>query len=263
MIIRKFHVDAFTDHLFGGNPAAVCMLDHFLSDDILKAIAAEHNLSETAFVVAKDDYFEIRWFTPRIEVDLCGHATLAAAYVLFNQLHYKNDRIHFQTKTNEDLFVMKNDDLLTLDFPVEEPVISANVSELNFGIDEEILGVWEGRTKYIVLIESERQLSALRPNIEQLKTLDKYGVICTAQGDRADFVSRFFCPKIGINEDPVTGSAHTLLAPFWSERLNKNKMIAHQISARGGKLHISIKDDRVYIGGQAKLYSAGEIFLIS
>jgi PhzF family phenazine biosynthesis protein len=261
--IKLYQVDAFTDKLFSGNPAAVCMIDTWLNDDLMQSIANENNLAETAFVVPNGNDFEIRWFTPIVEVDLCGHATLAAAYVIFNLLNYSNSIIKFYSARSGFLLVEKQNDLLVLDFPADE--LEALNEEQNIVIEKCIgtkpLEGYKGKTDYVAVIENETLLKNLRPSFEEISKLNARGLIVTAKGDNADFVSRFFAPQSGINEDPVTGSAHTSLISLWSNKLGKNKMIALQLSKRGGLLVCELKDSRCMIGGKARLYLTGEISL--
>ncbi len=251
-----FQVDAFTDHIFGGNPAAVCPLDNWLDDETMQKLAAENNLSETAFFVEKGEVFELRWFTPEVEVDLCGHATLAAAHVLFEHLAYDKTKIHFETKSGI-LIVQKEGDRLRMDFPtddmpkVEPPAVLFQAlgirSDLVFATDD-----------YMVVLENESQVKNLDPNFRILSEIDTRGVIVTAPGDEVDFVSRFFAPGAGIDEDPVTGSAHTKLTPYWAKRLGKKEMEARQISQRVGNLTCRYKGTRTEILGKAVTYMTGE-----
>lgn len=258
---RIFQVDAFTDNLFSGNPAAVCLLDKWLSDGLMQSIANENNLAETAFVFPTGQYFEIRWFTPTVEVDLCGHATLASAFVLFNILNHPDIEIKFHSPRSGWLSVTKKDDLLYLDFPTD---ILESIDELKDVSIEKCIGfkpleLYKGKTDYIALIDNENSLQHLQPDLEEIAKLKARGLIVTAKGNTVDFVSRFFAPQSGINEDPVTGSAHTSLTPLWSKKLNKNKMIANQLSIRGGQLLCEYKNERCLIGGKARLYLTGEI----
>lgn len=261
--IKLYQVDAFTDKLFSGNPAAVCILDKWIGDDLMQSISNENNLAETAFVVPRESDFEIRWFTPIVEVDLCGHATLASAFVLFNILRYPASSISFHSPRSGFLRVEKNEEMLYLDFPVDTIESISEVKDVSI---EKCIGVkplelYKGRTDYIALIDKEYSLQHLQPDLEEISKLKARGLVVTAKGDKVDFVSRFFAPQSGINEDPVTGSAHTSLIPLWSKRLNKNRMIAHQISARGGQLLCEIRNGRCLIGGKARLYLIGEINL--
>jgi len=262
--IKIYQVDAFTDKLFSGNPAAVCILDAWLSDELMHAIGNENNLAETAFVVPNGQDFEIRWFTPTVEVDLCGHATLASAFVLFNILKYPNPVIKFHSLRNGYLSVEKKDTMLFLDFPTDKLEIITNeqqLAEIEKCIGFKPMELYKGKTDYMALIDSENLLQNLQPDFAAVGKLPARGLIVTAKGEQVDFVSRFFGPQSGIDEDPVTGSAHTTLLPFWAKKLNKNKLTARQISKRGGVLTCELKDDRCIIGGEARLYLTGEINL--
>jgi PhzF family phenazine biosynthesis protein len=263
MKVRIYQVDAFTGKLFAGNPAAVCILDSWLDDTLMQSIANENNLSETAFAVQKGKTFEIRWFTPTTEVDLCGHATLATAYIIFNILNYPDSQISFYSPRSGVLSVEKKEDMLYLDFPTD---IIKTVEEKQYEIIENCIGtkviaLFKGKIDYIAVIENEKRLRVLVPNLSEVSKLDSRGLIVTAKGDEVDFVSRYFGPQCGIDEDPVTGSAHTSLLPVWSKKMNKNRLIAKQLSKRGGLLECEIRGDRCIIGGQARLYLIGEIFL--
>lgn len=260
--LKIYQVDAFTDKLFSGNPAAVCILNKWLSDNLMQSIGNENNLAETAFVVPKGGDFEIRWFTPTTEVDLCGHATLASAFVLFDILDYPDSLIQFHSSKSGLLAVTKRDDMLFLNFPTDKLELiheKQNIIEKCIGIKPTEL--YKGKTDYIAMIDSESSLQNLRPELEEISKLKARGLIVTAKGDNVDFVSRFFAPQSGINEDPVTGSAHTSLLPLWSKKLGKSKLIANQLSKRGGQLLCEFKDDRCLIGGKARLYLTGEINL--
>lgn len=260
-MIKIYQVDAFTDKLFSGNPAAVCILDKWLSDDLMQSIAEENNLAETAFVVRNEKNFEIRWFTPAVEVDLCGHATLASAFVLFNILEYPDSVIRFHSPRSGLLTVEKKDEMLFLDFPSDtlESIRELNNISIEKCIGVQPLELYKGKTDYMVVIEDEQSLKNLQPDLNEIAKLNARGLIVTAKGDSVDFVSRFFAPQSGINEDPVTGSAHTSLIPLWSDKLSKTKMMAHQLSPRGGELLCEFKHERCLIGGKARLYLTGEI----
>ncbi|MEO6287172.1 MAG: PhzF family phenazine biosynthesis protein [Dyadobacter sp.] len=261
MKLSIYQIDAFTDKLFGGNPAAIVPLEEWLPDEAMLNIAAENNLAETAFYVPTESGFHIRWFTPSVEVDLCGHATLAAAYVIFNIAKYEGQTIRFQSRSGE-LIVDCKEDWLTLNFPVDLYHIAvpppALVESLN---STNLLEVYKGKTDYLVVLESEAAVRDLEFDIIVLSTIPARGIIVTAAGDEVDFVSRFFAPQSGIDEDPVTGSAHTTLIPYWAEKLDKTKLTARQLSKRGGYLKCELAGDRVFIGGQAKLYLKGEILV--
>lgn len=259
MNIPVFHVDAFHDELFRGNPASVCLLNDWLPDRQMQAIAMENNLSETAFLIEKSSLYEIRWFTPKSEVDLCGHATLAAGHVIFNHRGYSGEEITFNSKSGK-LKVIQKEGLLYLDFPSYNPV--------PFDIDNTIISAFGPEplfafiANYLMLVyPDEGSVRNLCPDISKIRGLHKIGIITTAQGDTYDFVSRFFAPMVGIDEDPVTGSAHSMLIPYWSGRLGRKKLIAYQCSRRGGELHCEDMGERVLIGGKAVTYMKGEIYL--
>lgn len=261
MKYRIYQIDAFTDQVFSGNSAAVCPLDKWLSDDLLQKIAMENNLAETAFYIKKDNEYQIRWFTPITEVDLCGHATLAAAYVLFNHENHIGNAISFYSARSGKLTVSKHGDSLTLNFPIdiyESIELSENLKQ---SFDILPMHALKGKTDYILVFETENQIKEIKPDLNQIAKLGGRGVIITAKGDYVDFVSRFFAPQSGIDEDPVTGSAHTTLTPYWSKRLNKTELTAIQLSERKGYLHCKLLDDRVEISGNAKLYLIGEIYI--
>lgn len=259
MKIPLYQIDAFTTELFHGNPAAVCPLEEWLEDDRLQAIAAENNLSETAFFTKKQDHYVLRWFTPVTEVDLCGHATLAAAFVIFNYLDGSLTKVDFSTKSGT-LTVERDGALLSMDFPAR-PASVCNVPEnLMKGLGIEPDEVFLARD-YFVVYDAEEKIQSLRPEMDRLLDIDGLGVIVTAPGKDVDFVSRFFAPKAGVPEDPVTGSAHCTLIPYWSERLNKKKLHARQLSQRGGELFCENLGDRVKIAGHAVTYLEGSILL--
>lgn len=258
---KIYQIDAFTETIFGGNPAAVCPLEKWLPDETLQKIAMENNLAETAYYVKKDAMYEIRWFTPTVEVDLCGHATLATAYVLFNYEGHTSDEVQFHSPRSGKLIVTKNKELLTLNFP-SDSLQKVNISnELKNGFDQAPVEIFKGRTDYLFVFNDEKQIQNLKPRFQELSKWDVRGVIATAKGEKSDFVSRFFAPQSGIDEDPVTGSAHTTLTPFWADRLGKNELSAIQLSARKGHLNCKFLKDRVEISGKAKTYLIGEIYL--
>ena len=256
---RIYQVDAFTNRIFGGNSAAICPLGQWLSDEIMQKIAMENNLAETAFYVKKGEQYEIRWFTPTVEVDLCGHATLASAFVLFNYEGHFGDTIHFHSHRSGSLIVTRNDEHLTMNFPsdVFESIELTDNITAGFNIKPGL--AFKGKTDYLLIYDTEDQIKQLSPNLEIISKLAGRGVIVSAKGDKVDFVSRFFAPQSGINEDPVTGSAHTTLTPFWAKILNKKELTAIQLSERTGFLNCKYLDDRVEISGQCKLYLSGEI----
>lgn len=259
MKIRLYQVDAFTGTLFRGNPAAVCPLDDWLDNGRLQAIAAENNLSETAFFVRKDDQFELRWFTPVIEVDLCGHATLAAAFVVFNHIDTSLRNVAFSTKSGM-LKVERDGSLFSMDFPSRPgspcDIPDDFVQALGLKPTEVLLS-----RDYLAVYDSDETIRSLTPDMDCLLKVESLGVIVTAPGSDADFVSRFFAPRAGVPEDPVTGSAHCTLVPYWSERLHKKKLHAYQLSERGGELFCEDLGDRVKIAGEAVLYLEGFIHL--
>lgn len=257
MRIPMFQVDAFTSQVFRGNPAAVCLLERWLDDGTLQSIAAENNLSDTAYLVGGDGSYEVRWMTPKQEVDLCGHATLASAFVLFAGAEKGREEIVFRSKSGE-LKVRRDGDLLTLDFPARPPQPMTASEELLEGLGRPPREVWAARD-YLAVFETEEQVRTLVPDYERLARVDRFAIIATAPGTRVDFVSRFFAPRQGIPEDPVTGSAHCTLVPFWSRRLGKKKLHALQVSPRGGELFCEDRGDRVAISGRAVRYLEGTI----
>ncbi|MDC6404072.1 MULTISPECIES: PhzF family phenazine biosynthesis protein [Maribacter] len=257
---KLYQIDAFTNKLFGGNPAAVCILETWLPDETMQNIAAENNLAETAFAVPFEKGYELRWFTPELEVDLCGHATLATAFVLFNFYNHKENTIRFLSPRSGELTVTKGlDGWMTMDFPTDDLVSVANNDQINTAIGKEPLETFKGKTDYLLIFETQKDIEDLKPNFHLLDQLDCRGVIASAKGGSVDFVSRAFFPQCGIPEDPVTGSAHTTLTPYWSPRLGKTMMTAKQLSARGGDLTCEYLGDRVKISGQAVCYLIGEI----
>lgn len=257
MKLPLFHIDAFSAKVFAGNPAAVCPLDAWLPDALMQSIASENNLSETAFFVKGPEGYRIRWFTPVSEVDLCGHATLAAAHVLFEHLGHPEAVITFSSRSGP-LHVSKTGKMLQLDFPAEPPVACPVPSDINEAFSLNPVEVLRG-SDYIVVFDDQTDLKGIQPNIEALRKLDLRGVCITAAGKSCDFVSRFFAPNFGIDEDPVTGSAHTQLAPYWAARLGKSTIKARQLSARGGDLECTLDRNRVLISGQAVTYLKGTI----
>jgi PhzF family phenazine biosynthesis protein len=255
-----YQIDAFTETLFGGNPAAVCPLREWLPDHVMQCIAAENNLAETAFFTGSEGEYHIRWFTPEVEVDLCGHATLAAAHVIFKHLNYSGDSLSFTSRSGI-LKVKKDGDWLTLDFPADRAVPSPDRLNLDKALGVSSGKVFKGRSDLMVVLGSQEEVEDLRPDFRLLSEIGVRGVIVTAPGKNAHFVSRFFAPAVGINEDPVTGSAHTTLIPYWSEATGLTELTAYQISQRGGHLRCRYLGDRVEISGRARTYLTGEIFL--
>ncbi|MFH1102210.1 MAG: PhzF family phenazine biosynthesis protein [Pseudomonadota bacterium] len=257
MKIKQYQVDAFAGRVFEGNPAAVCPLEEWLEDNVLQAIAEENNLSETAFFIPSKNGFELRWFTPVAEVDLCGHATLASAHVLFEHIGYQNPRIAFQTRSGE-LIVKKKGASLEMDFPVQRPQECNIPPALIEGLGSTPIEVLAS-DDYLAVFSDEEIIGRLNPNFSLLSRLPLRGVIVTAPGKSVDFVSRFFAPKFGIPEDPVTGSAHCALTPYWAKKLGKGKLSAKQISKRGGMINCELKEDRVLLSGQAVTFMEGDI----
>ena len=275
MTIPLYQIDAFTHHLFGGNPAAVCPLDAWLPDEQMQQIAAENNLAETAFYVPQGDHFGLRWFTPTVEVDLCGHATLATAYVLFQVYDYSEAILRFATRSGI-LTVEKEGERLVMDFP-SDTLASAEVSSaVRTGLgDIQPVATFRGQSDYLIVLENQSQLEALQPDFRKMgEDTTTRAIIVTAPGVDApgvdapsvdapsvDFVSRCFAPAAGIDEDPVTGSAHTTLTPYWAGRLGRAQLTARQLSSRGGILYCTHQGQRTKIAGEAVLYLQGEIYL--
>ncbi len=265
--MRLYQLDAFTDQLFAGNPAAVCPLTEWLPDSTMQQIAAENNLAETAFYVynVETNRYHIRWFTPLLEVDLCGHATLATAYVIFNLESFTSDadQILFDSRSGELSVCRQEDGWLILNFPADtfqKAIVQPPALMAGFG--QKPLEIYKGKTDYLLVYGSQEDVENLAPDFRELVTLPARGVIVTAKGTDVDFVSRFFAPQVGIDEDPVTGSAHTTLVPYWAEKLGKNELTARQISKRGGYLRCKLNaNGRVDIAGQVKLYLTGEILV--
>jgi PhzF family phenazine biosynthesis protein len=255
--IPYFEVSAFTSRLFGGNPAGVCLLPDWREDATLQNIAAQNNLAETAFVVARHPDYDLRWFTPTVEVDLCGHATLAAAFVLFAERGVSADAVCFHSRSGP-LRVSREGDVLALDFPSRPPAACAAPEALARGLGARPAEVLKARD-YLAVFADEAEVRALKPDFAALKTLDCLGIIATAPAGNCDFVSRFFAPGAGIDEDPATGSSHCTLIPYWAERLGRTKLLARQVSARGGEMFCELAGDRVRIGGRAVLYCRGEV----
>lgn len=258
--IKHYQVDAFAENLFSGNPAAVCPLNEWLPNEVMQNIAMENNLAETAFYVYEKEGLRIRWFTPIVEVDLCGHATLATAFVLFFHEKYEGDSIVFNSRSGP-LTVTRVNDLLTLNFPVDTLKEVNAIDKLEEGLGERPLKTFKGKTDYLLVFNDEEIIRKMNPDFKKIAQVEARGIIVTAKGDTYDFVSRFFGPQSGGDEDPVTGSAHTSLTPYWASVLNKTEFQAAQLSSRGGKLKCKLVGDRVHISGKAKLYSSGTIHL--
>jgi len=261
MKLELYQIDAFTDKIFGGNPACVVPLNDWLPDDILLKIAQENAVAETAFFIDKGDQIHLRWFTPEIEMDLCGHATLATAHCLKSILNYPKDTMIFETLSG-DLTVTVKNDLYSLDFPSRMPIVSSLPEIIQNSLSMHPKEVYKSRD-YVLVYDKEEDIKNIKINralFDQIN-LDPGGVIVTAKGENCDFVSRFFTPRASILEDPVTGSAHCSLIPFWSLRLKKNELTAIQISERVGVLYCQNKKDRVLISGKAKTYSIGHLWI--
>jgi predicted PhzF superfamily epimerase YddE/YHI9 len=260
MDIRLYQIDAFTDSLFHGNPAAVCPLDTWLPDEVMQAIAEENNLAETAFYIPEGDHFQIRWFTTVCEVDLCGHATLATAHVLFHHEGFRGDVLTFSSRSGA-LYVRRQGEMLVLDFPVDTLRPVPLPEGLARGLGDVPAETFRGKDDYLLVYRTQEEIASMKPDFAIIEKIPCRGVIVTAPGATVDFVSRFFGPQSGIPEDPVTGSAHTTLVPYWAERLGKTSFDALQLSRRGGRLHCELQGNRVHIGGKAKKYLIGTITL--
>lgn len=260
-MITQYQVDAFSNRVFQGNPAAVCPLDEWLDDALMQSIAAENNLAETAFFITQGDHYAIRWFTPTSEVALCGHATLASAFVLFDQLDVEADQVAFDSMSGV-LTVTRKGSLLEMDFPSEVPSVVDAPNGLVKALGSAVIECAFNQD-YIVVLESEKAVSQLSPDLALLAEIECRGVIVTAlsNSESNDFVCRFFGPRIGIDEDPVTGSAFTKLVPFWSERLNKTNFKARQVSQRGGDVSCRLEGQRVKISGSAVMFAKSEIYI--
>ena len=259
--VKIFQVDAFASNLFAGNPAAICPLDDWLDDKVMQSIAMENNLSETAFFVIRDNKFYLRWFTPKAEIDLAGHPTLATAHIIFTEILPGKNNIQFHTKFGDLLTVSLKKNILSMDFPSYSPMPeTSKLKEVSTALKSTPSKFLFG--KYgMAVYENEQDILKISPNYDALMDLDYNGIIVTAPGNSCDFVSRFFAPKLGIYEDPVTGSAHCELIPYWSKIFNKRNMLARQLSHRGGELHCSYLGERVIIGGKAVPYMRGELML--
>lgn len=261
MKIPFFHVDAFSSKAFGGNPAAVCVLTSWLDNDVLQKIAAENNLSETAFLVpTSPGNYDLKWFSPTTEIDLCGHATLASAFVLFSYYDLSKTVLKFQTASGE-LSVEKSEELLSMNFPARPPIEVAPPKILTEALGVEPRYVLESRD-LLAVFEDENAIQNMTPDFDKIKKIKShFAVIVSAPGETSDFVSRFFVPNAGINEDPVTGSSHCTLIPYWAKRLGKNKLHAYQLSSRKGELFCEYMEGRVKISGHSTLYAKGKIFI--
>ena len=261
MNIPIYQVDAFTSEVFSGNPAAVCIIEEWLDDNIMQSIASENNLSETAFIVQRDGQFKIRWFTPKTEVDLCGHATLASAFVLFEEELIDNNTVTFESQSGPLTVERLDNGLLSMNFPSRRPIACKKPEVLEDALGTNVVATLASRD-LLVILENEEKVSNLLPNLEVLSRIKEYmAVIVSAKGNKVDFVSRFFAPNAGVPEDPVTGSSHCTLIPYWSEQLNKDKLHALQLSPRGGELFCENMGGRVVIKGKAVMYMKGEIYI--
>jgi len=257
MKLPLYQIDAFTSSIFEGNPAAVIPLDEWIEGKLMQKIAMENNLSETAFFVKRNDGYEIRWFTPQCEVDLCGHATLATSHLIMFYLDPNKDQITFHSKSG-DLKIRKEEDRIVMRFPAVEGESVSDYTLLAEALGKKPVEVY-GAEDYMAVYENEEDIRQLQPDFRKLQELEKRGVIVTAPGRHYDFVSRFFAPAVGIDEDPVTGSAHTMLVPYWAARLDKFSLEAYQASSRGGSIYCRIQDTWVELSGNARLYLQGEI----
>ena len=258
MKLKLYQVDAFADRLFSGNPAGVCPLEKWISDILMQNIAMENNLAETAFFVKEGDKFHIRWFTPLLEVDLCGHATLASAHVIFEYLGYNEETIEFKSKSG-NLSVKKEEEFLILNFPTDNLKKTETPMALAEGLGIAPKEAYKGISDYLLIYDHQEQIEKILPDFRLLSKVIARGIIITAEGNDCDFVSRFFAPLSGVNEDPVTGSAHTTLIPYWHKVLHKTEMTAMQLSKRKGNLKCKYLGERVEIGGKARTYLIGEI----
>ncbi|WP_420070658.1 PhzF family phenazine biosynthesis protein [Syntrophus gentianae] len=255
--IPFYQIDAFASHVFSGNPAGVCLLDKWLDDTVMQTIAAENNLPETAFLVRQNDHYDLRWFTPEVEIDLCGHATLASGHVIFEFVDPDAERVEFMTKSG-NLSVERRDALLFLDFPSRKPTGCVRPEKIDAILGSAPSEVLSSRD-LMAVFDDEDTIRTMKPDLDAVSQLEYFAVIVTAPGRKSDFVSRFFAPGAGIPEDPVTGSAHCTLVPYWAERLGKKDLYAFQLSKRGGELFCEHKGTRVAIGGRAITYLKGTI----
>jgi PhzF family phenazine biosynthesis protein len=260
MKLKVYIVNAFTEEKFGGNPAAIVPLKAWLSEKTMQQVAAQNNLSETAYIIPKGDDYEIRWFTPTVEVDLCGHATLASAHVLFSHLGYNREEIIFHSKSGP-LGVTRSGSQYILDFPSKEPVETESDELIDKALGLRPRHLYKSAFDFMAVFENQAQVEALKPDFNILKNHESRGLIVTAKGDKSDFVSRCFYPQSGIDEDPVTGSAHVVMVPYWAKQTGKNSFTAIQLSARKGYLDCELSGDRVLIGGHALTYLEGEFYI--
>ncbi len=260
MKLKVYIANAFSEKKFGGNPAAVVPLKEWLSDKLMQQIAEQNNLSETAYIIPEGNDYAIRWFTPVLEVDLCGHATLATAHVMFEHLGYSRNEILFHSKSGS-LKVTRNQDKITLDFPAIEPEKIPDDALIDKALGFKPKAFFKSRFDYMVVLEGQGDIEKLNPDMALIKTLPTRGLIVTAKGDKVDFVSRCFFPQSGIDEDPVTGSAHVVMVPYWAKELRKNQLSAIQLSARKGYLDCELAGDRVLMSGHANTYLEGDFYI--
>jgi len=260
MKLKVYIANAFSEKKFGGNPAAVVPLNEWLSDMLMQQIAAQNNLAETAYIIQQGNDYGIRWFTPTVEVSLCGHATLASAHVLFEHLGYGGGKIIFKSRSGP-LHVTRNHDKITLDFPADEPKKTTDDELIGKALGIKPLSVYKSLYDYMAVLETQSDIESLDPDMNIVKRLPGRGLIVTARGDEADFVSRCFFPQSGINEDPVTGSAHVVMVPYWAKQTGKNRLSAIQLSARRGYLDCELVADRVLMSGHAHTYLEGDFYI--
>lgn len=249
--IPFYQVDAFTNQALKGNPAAIMLLNEFLPDDILHKIAIENNLSETAFLVKNGKGYDLRWFTPAYEVNLCGHATLASAHIIFTELYPSQDLLQFFTRSGTLTVKRIDEGKYEMNFPADHAEIIETPEEIKALFDTEIKACLRGKDDYMVVLSSQEEIEQLQPNIAAIKMLKSRGILVTAAGSEVDFVSRCFFPQAGVDEDPVTGSAHTLMAPYWSKVFDKKELVARQLSPRCGEVHCTLAGERIYLTGDA------------
>jgi PhzF family phenazine biosynthesis protein len=261
MKLKVYIVNAFSEKKFGGNAAAIVPLKEWLSDTLMQQIAAQNNLSETVYFVPRGEDHHIRWFTPTVEVDLCGHGTLAAAFVMFEHLHYGKEKIIFHSKSGPLLVAKRADGQITLDFPANPPEQTREDEMITAALGIKPESVYKSLFDYMVVMENQSEIESLKPDFTIMKKLVARGLIATAPGDQTDFVSRCFYPQSGIDEDPVTGSAHVVMVPYWAKKLGKNKLSAIQLSARKGYLDCALEGERVLMSGHAVTYLEGDFYI--
>jgi PhzF family phenazine biosynthesis protein len=259
MKLKVFIANAFSDKKFGGNPAAVVPLKEWLSKTLMQQIAAQNNLPETVYIVPQGDDYAIRWFTPTVEISLCGHATLASAHIMFEHLGYNREQIIFHSKSGP-LTAMRIQDKIRLDFPVDEPEKIPDDELINKSLGRKAMEVFKSRFDYMAVLDSQEDIEKLNPDMALVKKLPSLGIIVTARGNKVDFVSRCFFPQSGIDEDPVTGSAHVVMVPYWAKVLGKNKLSAIQLSARRGYIDCELAGDRVLMSGHVNTYLEGDFY---